>query len=119
MMLPSSNAALAPQQAEQHPLPPLSLCAVATQSRQLLKVLPIDYCCLLVLGIFKNMMELPGGFQSSKLPTTVLPQQSMSRRPSGAAAFSLRSLPRSVQTPAALLFIVACCLPYLTTGFLL
>jgi len=53
-MLPSSNAALAPQQAEQHPLPPLSLCAVATESRHLPKVLPVDYCRLLVLGILKH-----------------------------------------------------------------
>jgi len=61
MTLLSSNAALAPKWGRATPLPPLSLCAVATLSRQLLQMMPVDYCHLLVLGVFKNT-EQPGSF---------------------------------------------------------
>jgi len=98
MTLPSSNAALAPKRGRATPLPLLSLCAVTTLSRQLLQVLPVDYCCLLVLGILKNM-ELPGGFllQPSSHHAATAERVTM---PSGAATFSLCLLPCSVQTPA-------------------
>jgi len=78
--------------ADQCPLPVLSLCAVVTLSRHLLQVLPVDFCCLPFLGIFKNM-ELPGKCLLQAANHHAAAAECVVT-PSGVAAFSLCLLPR-------------------------